>query len=82
MIRYIRLIDENIQPKETVAMLDPLYLLEFGVFGENASRSLFILSNINDYKGDSILITSKKINSPESLGLHLVASSKYLFIYR
>ena len=82
MIPNIRLIDKAIDSRAVVSVLNPIYLLEYGLFGENASRTLILLSAIKEFESSSFLITSRKLKPPEPQGLKIIAENRRLFIYR
>ncbi len=81
-VKKLVFVDQVIPEGESIYLLKPSYTLEFGLFGENITRKLFPIKSLDQFRGDSFLITHSKIKAPEELGLSLIGKFDRIYIYR
>jgi 4-amino-4-deoxy-L-arabinose transferase-like glycosyltransferase len=81
-IENLEFVEQRLKTNEPISLFNPPFLLEYGLFGENAFRQLIPINTLADYGGETYLITTTKIDDPGSMGLKLRGKFRGIFFYR
>jgi hypothetical protein len=78
----MRFLLDFIPAHETIALLNPGFALEYGLFGENITRKLIPLKNLGEYDQRFYLVVPNSMDKSAFVGLLLIGANENFSIYK
>lgn len=78
----MRFLLDFIPAHETIALLNPGFALEYGLFGENITRKLIPLKNLGEYDRRFYLVVPNSMDKSAFVGLLLIGANENFSIYK